>query len=269
MTTPHKLGWLGDLPSKLTANRPWNPGLLRFVPPSMLNPSEFRIGMTEVRNQVVSDCLLKAFCNGCMEYCQKRQLIDKTQLIRLSTRFGYWVARELCGMHATDIGSYPSFGLRACFEYGIPWEGYCPDDACMVMQRPTQEAFDTPNRVYIDKFYSVGNDLNTVLRCLSKRIPVMVPFTVFQKFYVSGPDARGFMPMPEPNEPYVGGHAVCACGQDYRKRAILCRNSWDENWGPLGGYFYMPFEFFENQAFVGECWAIESIRFGNDNIKIV
>merc|ERR1712023_266794 len=88
--------------------------------------------------------------------------------------------------------------------------------------------------------------------------PVVFGFTVYSSFESEEVASTGVMPMPQPDEKVLGGHAVMACGFDDEKQAVLVRNSWGKSWGEEG-YFWMPYEFISNRDLADDFWMVETI----------
>jgi C1A family cysteine protease len=67
----------------------------------------------------------------------------------------------------------------------------------------------------------------------------------------------GHIPVPEPDEARLEGHAVLVVGYDDSARdgqgILIVRNSWGTAWGD-GGYGYLPYA---HLALGSEAWAVE------------
>lgn len=68
-------------------------------------------------------------------------------------------------------------------------------------------------------------------------------------FYVYDPNSMEFWKQQNPNQPALGGHAVCCCG--WLKDCFIIRNSWTAQWGDQGYCFY-PFNQWGHHF---ECWS--------------
>jgi hypothetical protein len=79
--------------------------------------------------------------------------------------------------------------------------------------------------------------------------PFAIGFPVYSSFESEQTAKTGVMPIPGPNEELMGGHEVGGYGYDIGEvpylrpsgcpAAILCLNSWSEQWGDQG-FFWMP-----------------------------
>jgi C1A family cysteine protease len=68
----------------------------------------------------------------------------------------------------------------------------------------------------------------------------------------------GRVPMPQPNEECLGGHAVLMVGFDDKKKTVLVRNSWGDKWG-MGGYFTLPYDYITNPHLTSDFWVLSKI----------
>src|SRR3982074_228999 len=55
---------------------------------------------------------------------------------------------------------------------------------------------------------------------------------------------RGRIPMPPPEDPLVGGHALCFVGFDAPRQLLMFANSWGPAWGQ-GGYGTIGYDVFQ------------------------
>lgn len=251
---PHKTGWLPDIPDRrdkwfaFDAAKECTPDFVLPIASSM------QIAMSAVEDQTTNCCVAKAVV-GAMEYLESKSSKAK---IDLSSRFLYYNSRVRIGTESSDSGSFIRDALKVAKEIGVPWEIYCPDDAFMVLNKPTSESYSTESRRFIAEYNAITGGLQDVLLCIAKRIPVVFGFAVYERFMFSGVDASGVMQLPGIHERMIGGHASCACGFDDRKQAVLVRNSWGINWG-LQGYFWMPYSFIGNLNYACDFWAIKGL----------
>ena len=67
-------------------------------------------------------------------------------------------------------------------------------------------------------------------------------FTIFSSFESGEVASTGMIPLPQPSESVVGGHAVVCVGYDDARHAFVIRNSWGAGWGDAG-YCFMPYAY--------------------------
>jgi C1A family cysteine protease len=92
---------------------------------------------------------------------------------------------------------------------------------------------------------STTSHLHTIadmINCLCEGYVFIGGIDIFESFESDAVAASGIVPMPQPGEKLMGGHAVCFVGFDMKRGAFLVRNSWGADWG-LDGYFWLPFQF--------------------------
>jgi C1A family cysteine protease len=99
----------------------------------------------------------------------------------------------------------------------------------------------------------------------------MFGFSVYNSFYQA--QISGKVPFPASSgDPFLGGHAVVAIGYDDTIKiknsipgspvttgALLIRNSWG-NWGPMGGYLWMPYDFILKDL-AEDFWTLNSANY--------
>ena len=65
------------------------------------------------------------------------------------------------------------------------------------------------------------------------------------------------MPLPQPSESVVGGHAVVCVGYDDSRQAFIIRNSWGAGWGEAG-YGFMPYAYMLDGGLAADFWTIQA-----------
>jgi len=127
----------------------------------------------------------------------------------------------------------------ACPEADDP---YVPAEFASTTTNDSPKSLDDARSNKIGAYHRVP-DVDTARACLASGYAIALGFTVYESFEDIRHD--GVMPMPQPGEQIVGGHATVIRGYDDKNSKFLIQNSWGEEWG-LGGLFWMPYAFVEN-----------------------
>jgi len=215
---------------------------------------------------------------GLLEYYERRAFNNHIDGSRL---FLYKTTRDLMQVSG-DTGAYLRTTMASMVLFGVPPEKYWPYNIAGFNVAQGTANFDVEPPAFCYSFASnfktlkyfrldpPGTALNTLLSniktCVAAGFPCMFGFSVFQSFYQA--QATGKIPIPATSgDPFVGGHAVDCVGYDDSKGALLIRNSWG-NWGPLGGYLWMPYDYIL-KGLAGDFWALTSASYiatGNFNL---
>lgn len=184
-----------------------------------------------------------ASCTGnaiaaAMEYERHRQGLSDFIPSRL---FIYYNERELQGTVSSDSGAVIRNGIKVVNTAGVCPETLWPYDVGMFAVKP-------PKRCYVaavtDKAvqYMAVQTLGDLKDALCSSLAVVFGFTAYESFESPAVAQTGLLPMPQPGEATVGGHAVVAVGYSDPKSQVIVRNSWGPFWGDAG-YFYIPYEY--------------------------
>lgn len=258
-----RYGWVRDLPDqrdKITAPPSSEDlALVAANPVVDLSTSPF---MPPVWNQgQLGSC--EAHSTGCA-YLYAALASGKT-LGTPSRLFIYYHARLIEGTVDQDAGSSIRDGFKV-ISTGVPPETDWPYDIKKFADAPPKKA-ETDAEAHKATLYTsvpqVGVDIKTQLVGASAR-PVSFGFTVYESFESAEVAHSGVVPIPKRNESVVGGHAVVIVGYDEELKRYKVRNSWGSKetdgteWGFQGsGYFFLPYEYVENQGLASDFWVAE------------
>jgi C1A family cysteine protease len=251
----HKLlryGWIPDLPDARDHlySAPRKAGTL---PPSV----DLRAGCPAVYDQgELGSCTANAIA-GAVEFDQRKQQLP--QPFTPSRLFIYYNERALEGSIASDSGAALRDGIKtvasdgACPETMWPYvEGNfadCPPAPCFKIGK-THPAVD---------YLRLPQDAGQMKACLAAGFPFVFGFTVYQSFESDAVARTGVVPMPDPSETSLGGHAVMAVGYDDASSRFLVRNSWGAQWG-MGGYFTIPYSYLTDDDLSDDFWTIRLVQ---------
>ena len=193
-----------------------------------------------------------------------------------SRLFLYYNTREIEGDVSTDSGASlrntvkainkcgvcPEKRIEACdFREGQPdgsrrYLPYWPYETQKFRERPPPQCYSEAVRNNICKYERLSQEINQLRACLKSGSPFVFGFEVFPSF--DRTQCFGIMPMPTKGEVSHSSHAVVAVGYDDERQKIVVLNSWGCHWGQ-NGYFFMPYEFIENENYCRDFWKIELV----------
>jgi C1A family cysteine protease len=172
-----------------------------------------------------------------------------------SRLFIYYNERALEGTINQDSGASLTDGIRVVTTQGCPPEPLFPYQIGLYQMKPPPIAYQTGLEHLVLNHFSLDNtNPQEIKKALAGGYPVVCGFTVYESFETEAVAASGMMPMPEPREQIVGGHAVLIVGYNDETEMFLIRNSWGSQWGVLG-YFYGPYAFFTNPDYASDFWT--------------
>lgn len=233
------------------------------VPPAM----DLRSAMPPVYDQgQLGSCTANAI-GAAMEYERDRQGESDFMPARL---FIYYNERALEGTVASDAGAQIRDGIKVVNADGVCPETLWPYDIAMFAVKPPKRCYVAARKDIAVTYESIQT-LGDLKNAIAASLAVVFGFTVYQSFESQAVAQTGIMPMPQPNEPTIGGHAVLAVGYSDADSHVIVRNSWGPGWG-ASGYFYMPYEYMTgpgaasdtssvNGAYLAsDFWAIETTK---------
>ncbi len=252
-----KLGWVPDIPDardyayeaplKLRDKIPSKVDLRKTCPP--------------VYNQgSLGSCTANALL-AAVEYGKK---IKRQKTFRLSRLFLYYNERVMMGTVYSDSGAYLRDGIKSLHNQGV-----CPEKewTYSANSRPNGKfTKKPPKRCYVSaldnqiiSYWRISPNMHDIRSCLADGYPFVFGFAVYTSFSSEEVRTTGIMPMPQPGERLLGGHAVMAVGYDDEKQVLIVRNSWGKTWGDKG-YFYMPYDYIKKTGNCADFWTIRDVE---------
>ena len=174
-----------------------------------------------------------------------------------SRLFIYYNERAREGTVRTDAGAQLRDGIKSVNAQGACEESLWPYDIAKFARKPLAKCYVEAKK-HIAVSYQRLSSLNGFRACLSEGYPVAFGFSVSETFEGPKVARTGILPMPEPKERILGGHAVLAVGYDDAKERLLVRNSWGADWG-LKGYFWMPYGYI-TEGLADDFWTIRMVK---------
>ena len=197
---------------------------------------------------------------GLVEYLQKR---TKNEYLDGSRLFLYKVTRKLYNLKG-DTGAYIRGTIKALKLFGLCPENYWPYNIGKYDEDPPAFCYAfAQNYQALTYFRLDNNDTHQLLKDLKSQLAQGLPcafgFTVYSSIYNPEVIKTGNIPFPQSGDKVVGGHAIMAVGYDEKKKRLLIRNSWGEDWGE-GGYGTLPDAYIE-KGLSRDFWVLTSMEY--------
>lgn len=276
------LGWRREPPDfrDITFESHEVQGILRIsnsyksvsMPNALLPASvDLRKWCTRVRNQDGLNSSTAFSVTALMEYFERRAFGRHADFSEL---FLYRSTRDLLG-YSADLGADLRSTLRALQTFGLPAESLYPYEPEKHGETPPPfcygfaDAFRTLRYFRLDDPKLSGQSVLLNLRkCIAARMPAVFGFSLYTSFPLEGEGNE--IPVPEPGEQLIGGHAMLAVGYDDERMigpdqgAVLVRNSWGQSWGDKG-YAWLPYRYIESKLAV-DFWSLIRPDFVNTDL---
>lgn len=171
----------------------------------------------------------------------------------ISRLFIYYNEREEEGDPLSDNGAQLRTGIDVIKSLGFCRESLWPYDESKWMVKPPAAAYAEAKHHKSLHHYRLRS-LTDMKKCLAAGYPFVFGMTVFSSFVGAETARTGIARLPKPSEPCMGGHAVMGVGYCDVRKSLIVRNSWGAGWGQQG-YFYLPYEFVENDGLADDFWT--------------
>jgi C1A family cysteine protease len=217
------------------------PAKAALLPPSI----DYTDKMPPVTNQgSEGTCVGFATVDGMKEY---QDQLEYKEFKNLSPRYVYENARKIDvypdDEDGTDIRSAMKILLDrgVCYEACWPYIAHAPGTPCKDADKEA-EAFKIER-------YSRIDSIQAMKESLVANGPFVMSILCFDGIFGA---PGGVVPMPDPGEPYIGGHAICIVGYDDSKKRFKFKNSWGSLWGDHG-YGYLSYDYVN--AYIMDAWS--------------
>jgi hypothetical protein len=172
--------------------------------------------------------------------------------IRISARYLYYIAR---GNAREDVGATLKDGVAALKKSGAIEESAWPYVPGHYADKPPDAVRDA-KRIEISNVRRVTS-LDGFKASLAQNGPLVVGITMYESAMTPAVQKTGQIPVPNPKEQVLGGHAVVLVGYDDKAQQFKFLNSWGAGWGDHG-FGYLPYQFVEKN--VSEGWTFDVVR---------
>lgn len=264
LTAPprHVYGWRRDTPSKLDKLY-----ALPGVPVTLPTSTDLRTNCPPVYDQgQLGSCTANAIAAA----WDFENHLQKFPWLTPSRLFIYYCERALEGTVGEDAGAQIRDGLTVVTQQGVCAETLWPYNIAKFTVKPPPPCYTAARADLVLQNQRLAQNLTTMKTVLAQGHPFVFGFTVYNSFESAAVASTGLVPMPQPNEDVLGGHAVLAVGYSDSFKinqptgpptigAILARNSWGPCWG-LSGYFWIPYSYVLNPNLASDFWAILKVE---------
>jgi C1A family cysteine protease len=180
-----------------------------------------------------------------------------------SRLFIYWNEREVEGTTSSDAGARIRDGVKVLRSVGTPPETDWPYIIERFTEKPDARSFADALKNQALTYQRIvtphDDPTHDMLACLAWGYPFVSGISVYESFESPASVSTGVIPMPNPSEKLLGGHAILVVGYDQTAQHFICRNSWGEAWGDKG-YFYLPFAYLTSHGLASDMWVIKTVE---------
>jgi C1A family cysteine protease len=177
-----------------------------------------------------------------------------------SRLFIYYNERVMEGTANQDSGAEIRDGIKSVAQLGAPPETLWPYQISKFATKPPAKVYREARKHEALRYARVAQDTIPIQNVLASGYPISFGFTVYSSFETNV-GANGIVPMPQPQEKVLGGHAVVAIGYKTIRGQLYfeCRNSWGDAWADHG-YFWMPASYLTSSSLASDFWVINQVE---------
>jgi C1A family cysteine protease len=168
----------------------------------------------------------------------------------------YYQERVIENTVNQDSGAQIRDGMKAVAQLGVCPETDWPYDISTFTDTPPQTDYTDALKDKILTYQAPPQELFALKSVLAGGRPVVFGFTVYESFESQEVASSGVVPMPNPREKVVGGHAVVLVGYDDAQDKFRVRNSWGGGWGQ-NGYFQLPYLYVTSGSLASDFWVVQ------------
>jgi C1A family cysteine protease len=250
-----RYGWIPDLPDK----RDYRFAAERYVDLKALpRKIDLRPGDSPLYDQSqLGSCTGNAIA-GALQFDRRKQRLKPDYVP--SRLFIYYNERVMERTVGQDAGASIRDGIKSVAKLGAPPETLWPYNIRKFATKPPTKAYQTALLHTAVKYQRLtSTSLAQLKGCLAGGLPFVFGFAVYAPFEGDEVARTGRVPMPQPGEEELGGHAVLCVGYDDSIGCFIVRNSWGTSWGD-GGYFYIPYDYLTDLDLADDFWVIQIVK---------
>jgi C1A family cysteine protease len=230
---------------KLALGAPYEAVDAAALPPS----ADLRSDCTPVSDQgKLGSCTGQSSAKGLLEFLLKKAHGNSPSM---SALYVYYYERLAEKTIDHDAGAQIVDAISVLLHEGCATEATDPYYVENFKIHPSTEA-DTEAKNYKLKTATHLHTLDEMKHCLAEGTPFIIGIDVFESFESQQVAKTGIVPMPNPTEQMLGGHAVTIVGFNDQSQTFILRNSWSKLWG-LEGYCYIPYSYLEKYG--SDAWT--------------
>jgi C1A family cysteine protease len=247
-----RYGWIPDIPDSRD--------VMFSTPLEVLTAFPPRVDLTAQCPPVydqgqLGSCTANAIA-GAIEFNRRKEGIQDWVPSRL---FIYYNERVIEGTVNTDSGARLRDGMKSIANQGECDEALWPYDLTKFSMKPPPGVYAAAAKHPVVTYERLPQELVQLKGCLAAGYPFVFGFTVYDSFESPQVAQTGDVPMPQPGDSILGGHAVAAVGYDDIQQKFICRNSWGSGWGQKG-YFTMPYAYLTQRSLASDFWTARIVK---------
>jgi C1A family cysteine protease len=216
------LGWVPDLPDARDH--------LFAAPPSTLTSLPRHVDMRPDCPAIfdqghLGSCTANAIA-GAIEFDHIKQRLPPPHPFTPLRLFIYYNERVMEHSVDSDAGAQLRDGVKSVARLGTCPESAWPYDPSKFARKPPARCYKRAATYKAISYARVMQTLTQIKGCLAAGYPIVLGFSVYDRFMSDDVARTGAVPMPDLSEERVqGGHAVLAVGYDDSQQRFIMRNS--------------------------------------------
>ena len=213
--------------------------------------------VTRRNNQVLvsgNSCTAQAIA-AAIEYVRMK---DGQPPLHPSRLFIYFNEREMEGTIESDAGAMIRDGIKSVVKIGVCSEERWPYDIKRFRTRPPIDCYQQAMDYQTLEYARVQNTPDQIKGLLADGFPIIFGATLFESFMGEDASKTGNIPVPTPDEQFIGGHAMLIVGYNDEADAYIVRSSWGDAWGNNGNCWF-PYDYLHSD-YCSDLWVIRKVE---------